>query len=92
MFEKQHYDVFTNLTAELVFRESGVTEAILFGVATEYCNLAAAKGMRNLGIDVYVVKEGIEGITDEGAQKAVNEMHQRGVKFVSLEDVLGGRI
>ena len=92
MLEKQHYDVFTNPLAETIFREARVTGSVVFGVATEYCDKTAALGMRNLGIEVYIVKEAIEGITNEGAQAAIDEMDRAGCKFVNLEDVLEGRI
>jgi nicotinamidase/pyrazinamidase len=92
-FEKQHYDVFTNENTEPVLKRFGVERAIVYGVATDYCVKAAAVGMANIGIEVYVLTDAISAITPETEKAALEEMKKAGVKFAEskeLEEILGG--
>ena len=97
IFEKQHYDVFTNPNAERVL--VGVDRAVVYGVATDYCVLAAVKGMRARGIEVYVVADAIKevnvnfsGAADlDNGKKAILQMQELGAKLISTADVLESR-
>jgi len=87
-FEKQNYDVFTNPATAVVLKEAGVTEAVVYGVATDYCVKAAVLGMQERGIQTHVVRDAIRGITPEGEESALEEMAAAGAKFVTTSDVL----
>ncbi|MFA6089431.1 MAG: isochorismatase family cysteine hydrolase [Candidatus Woesearchaeota archaeon] len=87
VFEKQHYDVFTNPAAEKVLELMGVKKAVVYGVATDYCVKAAVIGMQQRGIVTYVVEDAIEGITKDGIKLAKQEMAANGARFVKLNQL-----
>jgi len=91
-FEKQSYDVFTNPSVTFFLQEAGIKEAVVYGVATDYCVRAAVLGMQKLGIQCFVVEDTIRGITPESSQKALEEMIQAGVKLITTNQVLKGKI
>lgn len=90
IFEKQHYDVFTNPNTEKVLKRYEVKKAIVYGVATDYCDKAAALGLRNLGIEVYIVEDAIRPVTEEGGKKALEEMYSANVKQTTTKEILEG--
>lgn len=96
IFEKQSYDVFTNPAVDFVFENAlkigRVKEAVVYGVATDYCVKAAVLGMQKRGIQTYVVEDAIKGVAPETTKTALEEMLAAGAKFVKTRDVLEGRI
>ncbi len=90
IFEKQHYDVFTNPNTAEVLRRFGIKTAIVYGVATDYCDKAAALGLHKLGIEVYLVEDAIRPVTEEGGKQALRELYFMGVKPVTTAQVLEG--
>src|SRR3989344_145268 len=88
IFEKQHYDVFTNPNTAKVLGKLGIKLAVVYGVATDYCDKAAALGLRKLGIEVYLVEDAIKPVTEEGGEAALEEMLAAGVKLTKTKDVL----
>jgi nicotinamidase/pyrazinamidase len=87
-FEKQTYDVFTNSDIRKCLQDYKVDEAVVYGVATDYCVKAAVLGMQKLGIQCYVVEDAIAGVSPETTQKAIFEMKESGATFVKTEDIL----
>ncbi len=57
-------------------------EAVVFGVATDFCVKAAALGLRQRGFDVAVVTDAIAAITPEGEAAALAEMTHAGCKLI----------
>jgi nicotinamidase/pyrazinamidase len=91
-FKKQHYDIFTNPRFEGFLKKMNVKEAIVYGVATDYCVKAAVLGMQQRGIQTYVVEDSIKGVCPESTESALEEMVSAGASFVKTKDVLGGKI
>ena len=89
-FEKQSYDVFTNPTLEVFLKYAGVKEAIVYGVATDFCVKAAVLGMQKRGIDCYVVEDAIKGVFVDSTKSALEEMTKAGAKFVTTKEILEG--
>lgn len=90
VFEKQHYDVFTNNAAEKVLEYMQVKKVVVYGVATNFCVKAAVLGMQKRGIQTYVVEDAIEGIPLEGKDgidAAINEMKNANAKFVKAKEL-----
>lgn len=85
-FEKQDYDVFTNRNLERFLSESDVDSAIVYGVTTEFCVKAAALGMNELGMDVYVLEDAVKSMDEEEGKVAVSEMKAKGIEFYPLEE------
>ena len=92
LIEKQHNDVFTNPNAEELLLRARVKEAVVYGVAIDYCVKAAVLGMQKRGIQTYVVINAVRGVTSEGSHSALAEMINAGAKMVTTKDVLEGRI
>ena len=91
-FEKQNYDVFTNPHTEIVLKRANVKEAVVYGVATDFCVKAAVLGMQKLGIQTYLVKDAISGVFPESTNKALEEMKNTGSKFITTEDILKNKV
>lgn len=87
IIEKQSYDVFQNANAKDVLQVTFADNAVVHGVATDYCVRAAVLGMQELGIQSYIVTDAIKGIDAEGTRKAVQEMEGAGVRFVTLKEL-----
>lgn len=98
IFEKQSYDAFYSLdntggnqNIESALKQLDVTEAIIYGVATDYCVKAAALGIRQRGIDTFVVSDAIAAVNinpDDG-KKALEELCNAGVKLITTKEVIG---
>lgn len=88
IFEKQHTDVFTNPNVIKVLRILGVSDAIVYGVATEYCVKDAVLGLLSRGINVKVVENAIAGLNALAEQEAITEMEKKGAKFIKTREAL----
>lgn len=91
-FEKQSYDVFTNPAVEKFLQFAEVKEAVVYGVATDYCVKAAVLGMQQRGVQCYVVEDAIKGVFVETTTKALEEMISAGAKLVTTKQVLEDKI
>ena len=91
-FEKQHYDVFTNPLVEVTLKEDGVKEAVVYGVATDFCVKAAVLGMQKRGIQTYVVKDAIRGVFPDKTQEGLEEMAKAGARFVTTKQILEDKL
>ena len=91
-FQKQHYDVFTNPEAERALKEKEVTEAVIYGVATDFCVKAAVLGMQARGIQTYVVEDAIRGVFPDQTKLALEAMTAAGAKFVTTKQVLEDKL
>lgn len=78
-----------NVNADLLVQEY-VNTAVVYGVATDICVLAAVKGLRERGVEVYVVKDAIKGL-DKSAE-AIEEMKGYGARFVTTKKVSEGKV
>ncbi|HHH29845.1 MAG TPA: isochorismatase family protein, partial [Polyangiaceae bacterium] len=86
--EKQTFDLFDNPAATGVFAELGVSTAIVFGVALDYCVRAAALGLVERGYKTIVVRDATAPVTPEGGEAAAAELSAAGVRFMSTDDVV----
>ncbi len=95
LFEKEVYSMFANPSAEHVI--DGVlarhglgrdqVEAIVFGVATDYCVKAAVLGLLERGFAVRVVTDAIAAVDEEGGRKALEEMTAAGCRPITTEEL-----
>lgn len=90
--EKQNYDVFTNPNTSELIKILGLNEAIVYGVATDYCVKVPVLRMQKLGIQCYVVEDAIKGVFQESTKSALEEMTKAGAKFLTTKEVLEGKI
>lgn len=88
LFEKQTIDVFTNPHVGYVLEKLDVTEAIVYGVATEYCVKEAVLGLLKRGIKTSIVLDAIMGIDYKATETAKLEMRANGANFITTKEAL----
>jgi nicotinamidase/pyrazinamidase len=89
LLEKQTLDIFESRHAgELVKQFGKDVEFVVFGVVTEYCVRFAAKGLLERGHRVAVVKDAIETLKAEDAERTVAELKTLGAKFITTDQAL----
>jgi len=90
-FQKQSFDVFDN--PNLTKLIAPFDTIIVFGVATDYCVLAAVRGFRKLDKTVFLVADAIKAVNikPEDGQKAMTAMQQVGAIFINTNDILSGK-
>lgn len=91
-FEKEVYSMFANPLAEkfvraLVDELDNEPEFFVFGVATDYCVRAAALGLAERGYRTVLLSDAVAGITQQGIDKALDEMHRAGVRISSTSEL-----
>jgi len=88
--DKEAYSAFQGTDLEERLRRMGVSELYVCGVATEYCVKATVLDALRLGFRVYVVKDAVRGISEEGERRALEEMKEEGAAVVKAADLLSG--
>jgi len=93
IIEKQTLDVFDNPNTEKVLeRLKSFTDRdaqfFVFGVVTEYCVRLAAKGLRDRGRRVSLVRDAIETLNAAHGQKTLDELTGMGVRLVTTQQAL----
>lgn len=93
ILEKQTLDVFDNPNTEKVIeRLKSFTDAdaqfFVFGVVTEYCVRLVAKGLRDRGRQVSLVRDAIETLDPADGQKTLDELTGMGVRLVTTDEAL----
>ena len=95
-FEKEVYSMFANPEAEPLIdhliQTRGLArhevEAIVFGVATDYCIKAAAEGLRDRGFGVRVVTDAIAAVGEDTGAAALAHMKTIGCRLDTTENVV----
>ena len=89
LLEKQTFDVFDNVhTDEILNKLDPHADFYLFGVVTEYCVHAAAKGLAKRGRKVHIIKDAIETLKEENSHSAMQELHGLGAKTVTTAEAV----
>lgn len=95
-FEKEVYSLFANPNATslvtalrdaIAKREGTAPRFAVFGVATDYCVRAAAKGLREHGCQVLLLEDAIAGIDPVGSRAAIDELEAMGVTRGHVTDL-----
>ena len=81
MFDNVH-------TGEILDKLNPHAEFLLFGVVTEYCVHAAAKGLAKRGRKVRLVSDAIETLNAEHAKRAVEELRGLGAKTITTDEAI----
>lgn len=68
-------------------RSRGITELYVGGLATDHCVRASVLDARAAGLRVYVMADGIAGISPEDSSRALEEMRAAGASLISTDDV-----
>jgi nicotinamidase/pyrazinamidase len=89
LLEKQTFDVFDNVhTAEVLDQLNPHADYILFGVVTEFCVRAAAKGLAARGRKVRIVTDAIETLNAENANRTMKELQGLGADTITTAQAI----
>jgi nicotinamidase/pyrazinamidase len=84
VLEKQSFDVFDNVhTDEILNKLDPHADFYLFGVVTEYCVHAAAKGLAKRGRKIHLVSDAIETLKEADSKRAMKELRDLGAKTIT---------
>jgi nicotinamidase/pyrazinamidase len=88
VLEKQKFDVFTNPNTEAFLAQLGKPEIVLYGVVTEICVAAAARGLLSRNYRVTILEDAIRHLDAEKAHAFLNEVRRRGGGVTTAEQLL----
>jgi len=88
--EKQTIDVFDTRTVRGVLDALRADRYVVYGVVTEICVLAAARGLLALGKPVVVVADAIQALSAEKSERALEEIRKLGGSVAGLGEILAG--
>jgi len=69
-------------------RRLNVNKLYITGLALDYCVFYSATDAKELGYDVYVVRDATRGITDKGIKDAIKKMEDNGINIIDSSDIL----
>ncbi len=72
----------TKTEMDEILKRNGVTELIVYGIATDYCVKATAVDAARAGYRVTVVEDLCRGVAPESTTEAVEEMKKSGISVV----------
>ncbi|RLC44266.1 MAG: cysteine hydrolase [Candidatus Coatesbacteria bacterium] len=85
---KTTYDSFFNTELERILKDHGVKNVYIVGVATDICVLHTAFGAFARGFNVFIVKDCVASINEEGHEWALKYMQTiYGAKIVESEEL-----
>ena len=87
-FEKDTIDVASNANLRPLLEVQGVDEAVVYGIATDYCVKRGVLALLNLGIQVYLLEDAIMGVSPDSTRAAIEEMVVSGAKLIKTPAVL----
>jgi len=88
ILEKRVYSLFDNPHADAALEATGAKRFAVFGVATDYCVGAAARGLLDKGYEVLVVTDAVRAVNPEVGDKTLRELEEKGARMVTTEEVL----
>ncbi len=91
ILEKQKFDVFTNPNTEALLERLGRdVEITLYGVVTEICVAAAARGLLGRGYRLRLVRDAVQHLDESKARALLEEVERRGGRPVTTDEVVRG--
>lgn len=70
-------------------RGKGVTQVYLAGLAADYCVYFSAKDALAEGFEVYFIEDATRAISQEGFEKAMEDLRSKGAKTMQSSSILG---
>jgi len=89
IFNKTTFSMWSNPNAERLLQQVGKAAWYVMGVATDYCVKAAAIHLAEAGQSVFLVTDAVRAVSEQTSRQALQEMQQKGVSFVTTDDLLG---
>jgi nicotinamidase/pyrazinamidase len=89
VLEKQSFDVFDNIHTDTILDQLDPhADFYLFGVVTEFCVHAAAKGLAKRGRKVHLVSDAIETLKEADSKRAMAELRGLGAKTITTAEAI----
>jgi len=88
VLEKQEFSVFSNPNSDFLLAQLGKPEIVLYGVVTEICVSAAARGLLDRGYRVTVVEDAIRHLDTGKGRAFLEEVRRRGSRIVTAGQLL----
>ena len=86
LIEKQKYTAFSNPNLKSILK--GTKKAYVYGVATDYCVKAAVLGLRQMGVETYLIKDAIKPVFKKNKKKDFALFRKKGAKFLTTSQLL----
>ncbi|MBI4466805.1 MAG: cysteine hydrolase [Acidobacteria bacterium] len=87
ILEKQKFDVFTNPNTEALLGRLGKdVEIVLYGVVTEICVAAAARGLLERGYRLRLVRDAVHHLEGPKARALFEEVEEGGGRLVTTDE------
>ena len=77
----------SNTNASEQINQLGVKTLYFLGVATDFCVSSSVIDSIDLGYETYVIEDGIAGCIPKNCEESINNMKQKGAKFVKSTDI-----
>ena len=85
---KKNFNVFTNPNTDPLLDALDPEEIVVFGVATDVCDDAAILGFLHRGRRVAFVEDAARGLDEERTRVCTAAWRERGVSFLTVEEVV----
>jgi nicotinamidase/pyrazinamidase len=85
---KKNFNVFTNPNTDPLLDALDPEEIVVFGVATDVCDLAAIRGFVQRGRRVRFVEDAARGIDPERTEAALRYFREQGVEFTKVDELV----
>lgn len=87
LIEKPSFSIFSNPSTEILLKQLNVKIVVIYGVATEYCVDQATSKLIEMGYNIFVIEDGIKGITKENEEATIYQWLTEGVILSSVEEI-----
>jgi nicotinamidase-related amidase len=88
IFNKIEGDAFTSPELISFLESRNAKEIVLTGLMAEKCIYNTALGGKSRGYDMTIVSEAIVGTTPKKKETAINELKEKGIKFISITEII----
>src|SRR5947208_16938834 len=90
LFHKQRFDVFTNENVSAVLDVLAPDDIVLYGVATDVCDKAAAEGLleRRPHTRLFVVTDAVKGVDKDVSDELLKDWGYEWVRLVETREVV----
>jgi nicotinamidase-related amidase len=88
IFTKIEGDAFTSPELISFLESRNAKEIVLTGLMAEKCIYDTALGGKSRGYDMKIVPESIVGTTPKKKETAINEMKEKGIKFIPITEII----
>lgn len=86
--ELEAYSGFQGTVLNNLLKERGVRRIFVCGVAAEFCVKNTCIGALNLGYTIFVLKDGVKGLTKDSEEEAVRDLLRLGAVVIESSNII----